>query len=79
MMPFRLAEEPGAQQASLAKPIAKLCERRSSVSSQSVKQVLLSLDAAVADRQESHLPSFLTPEHDRQYCSVEPKLSLSFL
>jgi hypothetical protein len=78
MMPFRLAEEPGAQ-ASLAKAFAKLCERRSSVSWQSIKQVLLSLDARIADQQESHLPSFLTPEHDRRFCSVEPKLSLSFL
>jgi hypothetical protein len=79
MMPFRLAEEPGAQEASLAKGIAKLCERRSSVSWQSIKQVLLPLDARIADQQESHPPSFLTPEHDRQFCSVEPKLSLSFL
>jgi hypothetical protein len=49
------------------------------ISWQSIKQVLLSLDARSADRQDSHLPSFPTLEHDRQFCSVEPKLGLSFL
>jgi hypothetical protein len=74
-----LQKEPGAQEASLAKAIAKRSERRSSVSQQSIKRVLLTLDARIADQQESHLASFPTPEQDRRFCSVEPKLSLSFL
>jgi hypothetical protein len=78
-MQFRPAEEPGAQEATLGKAIAKLFERPSSVSWQSIKQVLLSIDARIADRQESYLLSFPTLEHDRQFCSVEPKLSLHSL
>jgi hypothetical protein len=67
-----LPVKPG-RQGSFAKAIAIIGQL------QSIKQVLLSLDARIADRQESHLPSFPTLGHDRQFCSVEPKLGLSFL
>lgn len=72
MILFRPAAGMGTQKA-LAQAIAIIDQM-------AIRQTgLLSLDARIGDRQDSHLLSFPTLEHDQQFCSVEPKLGLSFL